>query len=377
AIGSMSTGQRVAVVKFSGANRFLTTYTNRGRLTFATGGAARGHNASVDAISTAATPAAGAFGAGQPSGPYPSQHSASDVSETFSSDGPVRQFFTAAGVALTPGNFSATGGVLRNGVDITAADGVTTTTPGFIPFFGTSAAAPNAAAIAALALEAAPAISDDDLEAAMKATAIDIEAPGVDPVAGHGIVMASPLLADVSGEGPPGSLYVPITPCRIVDTRIVGGAFADREIRDYHVRGASGFEGQGGKAGGCGVPADATAVEASVTAVDPVGSGFFRAWPGDESMPNATFMNFARNEDITNTGSITLADSGSDDLTVRNFGSASQYVIDIQGYYVLPGDGSVYVSTTPCRVVDTRIAGGALVDREIRGYHVRGTAGFE
>ena len=115
AIGSMSTGQRVAVVKFSGANRFLTTYTNRGRLTFATGGAARGHNASVDAISTAATPAADPFGPGQPSGPYPGQHSGTNVSETFSSDGPVRQFFTPAGVALTPGNFSATGGVLRNG----------------------------------------------------------------------------------------------------------------------------------------------------------------------------------------------------------------------------------------------------------------------
>ncbi|MCA9134980.1 MAG: cadherin-like domain-containing protein, partial [Planctomycetales bacterium] len=111
-----------------------------------------------------------------------------------------------------------------------------------------------------------------------------------------------------------GAVYVPITPCRIVDTRIVGGPLGNREIRDYAVSGSgNAFAQQGGQADGCGIPEGALAVEASVTAVSPADSGFFRAWPSGTSMPNATFMNFDRGMDITNTGSITIA-SGADDL---------------------------------------------------------------
>ncbi|MFN8017205.1 MAG: Ig-like domain-containing protein [Acidimicrobiales bacterium] len=197
-IATSPSGGRVLVTKATGTPiRHLVLYTNRGQLTYNTGGGARGHNMSVDAISVAATPAATAFNASSPTGPYPSAHSTSDLTELFSSDGPVRQFFTAAGTAITPGNFTATGGAVRNAVDITAPDGVTTTTPGFIPFYGTSAAAPNAAAVAALALEAKPALTPLQVENALGATAIDIEAGGYDSVTGAGIINAPSLLANV------------------------------------------------------------------------------------------------------------------------------------------------------------------------------------
>ena len=78
--------------------------------------------------------------------------------ETFSSDGPRRIFFNADGTAYTPGNVSSTGGVLLQKPDLTAADGVSVTGVGGFasPFFGTSAAAPHAAAIAALVKSANP-----------------------------------------------------------------------------------------------------------------------------------------------------------------------------------------------------------------------------
>ena len=130
-------------------------------------------------MSVAATPAGGAIGAGNPAGPYPDTFSSSSVSERYPSDGPTRQYFTPAGAAITPGDFSSSGGVGRNGVDLTAADGATTTTPGFIPFFGTSAAAPNAAALAALALDDQPGVDPTELEAAMGCDrVIDIEERG-------------------------------------------------------------------------------------------------------------------------------------------------------------------------------------------------------
>ena len=93
-------------------------------------------------------------------------------------------------------------------------------------------------------------------------------------------------------------------------------------------------------------------------------------------MPNATFMNFDRGMDITNTGAITIdggdpqmsgnAEASRDEVRLRNFGGNSHYVIDIQGYYsslepeeaqpaaVAEHTRSVYVPSTPCRIVDTR-----------------------
>jgi subtilisin-like proprotein convertase family protein len=200
-IATSPAGSRIVVTKAgAAASRFLVVYTNRGRLTHATGGAARGHNASSDAISVAATPAGEPLTPSSPAGPFPGAHSAVDVSQLFSSDGPVRQFFTPGGLPLTPGDLSATGGTTQPGPDITAADGVTTTTPGFLRFYGTSASAPNLLALAALALEAVPGLSPGQLDAALAAAAIDLEAPGVDPVTGAGVVLAPALLEAVGAQ---------------------------------------------------------------------------------------------------------------------------------------------------------------------------------
>ena len=129
-----------------------------------------------------------------PSGPYPNAFSASQQSEVFTSDGPRRVFYNPDGSPITPGNLTSTGGAVRTKPDITAADGVTTTVPGFAPFFGTSAAAPHAAAIAALVLSGNPGISPADVRTALTSTAIDIEAAGADRDTGAGIVMATKAL---------------------------------------------------------------------------------------------------------------------------------------------------------------------------------------
>ena len=120
-----------------------------------------------------------------------------------SSDGPRRFFFEPDGTPITQGNFSSTGGEVLQKPDLAAAGCVSTATPGFAPFCGTSAAAPHAAAIAALMLEAAggPAhVTLAELRTAMTATTavIDIEATGVDYDSGAGIVMAPGAIAGVA-----------------------------------------------------------------------------------------------------------------------------------------------------------------------------------
>lgn len=193
------TGLRIVVVKKTGAaDRFLNINTNRGRLQISTNGVTYGHNHAANAFSTAATPAVG---------PFPGRHSSANVSETFTSDGPRRLFYHADGTPITPGDFLATGGLVRQKPDITSADGASVTGVGGFPspFFGTSAAAPHAAAIAALIKSANPALTPAQIRTAITSTAIDIEAPGVDRNTGVGIVDA---FAAMQALGLPGTAFM-------------------------------------------------------------------------------------------------------------------------------------------------------------------------
>ena len=159
-----------------------------------TPGTTRGHSAAAEAYSTAATPAAASFDGVTPDGPFPGEFTAANETESFSADGPRRIILSPTGVEITPGNRTSTGGVVRQKPDITAADGVSTAAPGFNPFYGTSAAAPHAAAIAALCKSGNPAITAAGVRTALIGSAIDIEAPGVDRDTGAGIVMAEEAL---------------------------------------------------------------------------------------------------------------------------------------------------------------------------------------
>src|SRR5262249_18546359 len=200
-------GNRLVVVRSSGASRFLHVNTNRGRLLIRTAGQTHGHSSVEDAFSVAATPAGAAF---------PLAFSAGNTIETFSSDGPRRVFFRADGTEFTPGDRSATGGIVRQKPDITAADGVSVSGVGGFgrPFFGTSAAAAHAAAIAALVKSANPAFTPAQIRSALTSTAIDIEAPGVDRDSGAGIVMAR---AAVEATGAIGTAFLQLETVQLAE----------------------------------------------------------------------------------------------------------------------------------------------------------------
>src|SRR5262249_35823924 len=161
------------------ADRFLHLDTNRGRLGISTAGATHGHASAASAFCVAAVNVAKAgtgFFVGGTANPV----------ETFSSDGPRKIFFAADGTPVTPGNFSSTGGLVRQKPDVAAADGVVTSVPGFSPFFGTSAAAPHAAAIAALVKSFKPNLTPSQLRTVLTSTALDNEAAGIDRDSGSG-----------------------------------------------------------------------------------------------------------------------------------------------------------------------------------------------
>ncbi|HEX2133284.1 MAG TPA: S8 family serine peptidase [Actinophytocola sp.] len=203
-------GLRLAIVKFNGEDRYLSLSALRGRFAdtsgelkaFNTPGVTFGHSAARGAFSVAAAPADEPLpfdlepgDPANPRGPFPDAFGADTALERFTSDGPRRIFYEEDGTPITPGDVSSTGGEVRQKPDITAADGVMTSVQGFDPFFGTSAAAPHAAAIAGLVLSGNPGIDPAEVREALTRTAIDIAEPGVDGRSGHGVILADRVLA--------------------------------------------------------------------------------------------------------------------------------------------------------------------------------------
>ena len=182
-IGNLQSGERIVIVQFSGAGRFLHLETGRGLLSISTEGNTRGHSSATNCFSVAAVAATNTY-------PNPFTSGALDPVELFSSDGPRRVFFQADGTPITPGNFSSSGGAVRQKPDIAAADRVSTDLAAFTPFSGTSAAAPHAGAIAALLKSYNPALTPAQIRAFLTSTALDIMRAGVDRDSGYGIVMA-------------------------------------------------------------------------------------------------------------------------------------------------------------------------------------------
>jgi subtilisin family serine protease len=134
-----------------------------------------------------------------------------DAIEAFSSRGPCELFFPTYAVHTKP--------------DIVAADGVQTSLPGFQPFFGTSAAAPHVAAIAALLIDAAGGpgmLSNTQIAHIIRLAARDRGIPEHDNTFGHGAVdtvaavMAVQALLAGSNSPPQSTIDAPATNLVIV-----------------------------------------------------------------------------------------------------------------------------------------------------------------
>lgn len=119
-----------------------------------------------------------------------------DDLEPFSSGGPALIYFPSFERRPKP--------------DLAAFDGVATTAPGFGVFFGTSAAAPHSAAVAALLLSKNPFLPPGEVQTILKNTAVDIGPPGPDDFAGFGRLDA---LAAIDATPPSTSTTTTTIPC--------------------------------------------------------------------------------------------------------------------------------------------------------------------
>jgi Subtilase family len=322
------TNERIVVVRFGhvvtpgqpavpggGAARALRLDTNWGQLYLATPRATFGHNAGEAAVTVAAasvtTAGGGAFTGG----------SANPV-ENFSSDGRRRLFYNPNGTAITPGNvlFGTGGGRDVQKPDITAADCVTTTTPGFTPFCGTSAAAAHAAGIAALLKSAPNHPGGGQVLAALMTTALDVTpVTGWDRNSGVGIVMANAAAAAMTTL--PALDFYTASPCRVVDTRQSGGALSCGTPRAITMVG-----------GTCDVPTGAKAVSVNVTVTEASATGNLKVYAADAPAPSASTLNYVAGVNRANNAVSPLNASGQMAVLCSPAGTA-HVIVDVNGYF--------------------------------------------
>ena len=119
--------------------------------------------------------------------------------------------------------------------------------------------------------------------------------------------------------------YRPITPCRLLDTRLTdhgAPAFAGGEPRKVQVQ------------GNCGVPVGAKAAVLNVTSVSPVGAGHLVLYPAGAPFPVASALNFHPDQGVAlGNGVVIGVGSQPNDLTVPCGVSSTHLVIDVFGYF--------------------------------------------
>lgn len=153
-----------------------------------------------------------------------------------------------------------------------------------------------------------------------------------------------------ASSGPASLRFVPVTPCRVVDTRLAAGPFGGPGLsgtsRDFAI-----------PSGGCGIPASAAAYSLNVTVVPQGSLSYLTIWPAGQAQPYVSTLNSVDGRVKANAAIVPAGAGGG--ISVYAAG-ATDVVIDINGYFVSASDpaGLAFYALPPCRVVDTRLAPG-------------------
>jgi Divergent InlB B-repeat domain len=149
--------------------------------------------------------------------------------------------------------------------------------------------------------------------------------------------------------------FVPLTPCRVLDTRnptgpLGGPAIIGKTYRDFPIPQSA-----------CGAPPSAAAYSLNVAAVPHNGIlGFLTVWPTGQGQPEASTLNSIDGRVKANAAIVPAGTNGAISIYAAD---TADVIVDINGYFV---DAATHPSAlaffplSPCRVVDTRDASGPL-----------------
>jgi len=165
------------------------------------------------------------------------------------------------------------------------------------------------------------------------------------------------------------SSFVPITPCRAVDTRLAAGPLGGPMLsggttRNFNISGT------------CGIPQWSvntyvpTGYALNVTVVPKHGLGYLTVWPTDERMPLGSLMN----SDGRIKANAALVMAGTNGAISVYASDDTDVIIDVNAYMrlagVVPG-GMAFYSVPRCRAFDTRTIGSKVVSGETAGIGIQ------
>ncbi len=163
-----------------------------------------------------------------------------------------------------------------------------------------------------------------------------------------GAMLSTVALTTVAPAAPvaaasPQSQFVPVRPCRLIDTRTSPGSpIGNRATVDVDV------------AGRCGVGDGAVAAALTVTAVGAGGPGYLTVFPRGKDRPTTASVNYRSGDTIANLQLAELGDGGAISVFAHR---RTHVVVDVTGYFV-PATGAVtagrFVAVSPHRLLDTR-----------------------
>jgi starvation-inducible outer membrane lipoprotein len=146
--------------------------------------------------------------------------------------------------------------------------------------------------------------------------------------------------------------YVPLSPTRLLDTRI--GLGAGRVAVPAH--GTVLLQ----VAGLADVPATVSAVVLNVTVTSPLAAGDINAYPAGGATPRSSTLNFVKGQTVANAAVVPVGTGGRVALTNESNGTL-HLIADISGFFE-PGSpvaAGAFGAVSPTRVLDTRIGLGA------------------
>lgn len=150
------------------------------------------------------------------------------------------------------------------------------------------------------------------------------------------------------------SLYNPVSPSRICDTRPAGVSGLTDQCTGKTLGPAATLEVQ--VTGLAQVPSGATGAVLNVTVTGPTSNGYLTIWPAGATQPLASNLNFVAGETIPNLVQVQLSASGAVDI--YNSAGSTNVVIDVEGYFTpasgTGAGGDTYTPISPVRVADTR-----------------------
>ncbi|MFN0166343.1 MAG: PQQ-dependent sugar dehydrogenase [Bryobacteraceae bacterium] len=144
--------------------------------------------------------------------------------------------------------------------------------------------------------------------------------------------------------------FVPVTPCRTVDTRVgqgALGAFGPPALSAGAIRMVP------IPAGPCGIPSSAKAYSLNVTVVPRGFLSYLTIWPVGQPQPVVSTLNSFQGEVVANAAIVPGGSSGAVNVFVTD---ATDVIMDINGFFAAPGSpGELqFYPVPPCRLADTR-----------------------